>query len=226
MATAQTNRRKRIAEEQRKLSDIPWWSLDDVELLELLLGVATDRATQILAHGSLKQLKGASIAEIKAKFPVTDRQSQVLYAASVVGKRFETHFADTGARRITCPEDAVNIMRNRMSDLAQEELHVIALNTGGKIIQMQMVYRGTVNSSEVRGAEVVRPAVLLNAPAIIMLHNHPSGDPTPSPADVHTTREIHQACKVMGIELMDHVVIGTHGRFVSIRDQEGSKIWQ
>lgn len=117
-------------------------------------------------------------------------------------------------------------MRSRMSDLLQEELHVITLDSNRKIMQMQMVYRGTVTFCAVRASEVVKPAVLLNAPAIVVMHNHPSGDPAPSEADVKVTQEIYEACKVMGIELLDHVVMGNYGRFVSIRDQEGSKIWK
>lgn len=225
MVTAQTCRRRQIAAEQQQLSEVPGWYLDEGKLLELLLGVGPNKAKQILAHGRLKELKDASIAEIKAKYPVTDRQSQILYATSVIAKKFETHILDSDTKKITCPEDGVNIMRSRMCDLVQEELHVITLNYSNKIMQMQMVYRGTVNSSVVRTSEVVRPAVLLNAPAILILHNHPAGDPTPSTADVHATQEIYKACKVMGIELMDHVVMGKH-RFVSIRDQEGSKIWK
>lgn len=79
MVTAQTCRRRRIAAEQRQLSEVPEWYLDEVKLLELLLGVGPDKARQILEHGRLKELKDASIAEIKAKYPVTTRQSQVLY---------------------------------------------------------------------------------------------------------------------------------------------------
>ena len=82
------------------------------------------------------------------------------------------------------------------------------------------MYIGTVNSSAVRTAEVLRPAVKENAPSIIVVHNHPSGDPTPSPEDVAVTRGLAAAAKLMDIELLDHIIIGHGGRFVSLRNNK------
>ena len=119
---------------------------------------------------------------------------------------------------INCPQDVHNLLGQEMSVLAQEQLRVLLLDTRNHVLGQRIVYQGNVNSSVVRPAEVFRPAVIESAPSIIISHNHPSGDPTPSPEDVNITRELVQAGKLLGIDLMDHVVIGGN-RFVSLRER-------
>jgi len=81
-----------------------------------------------------------------------------------------------------------------------------------------VIYQGTVNASVVRAAEVYRPAVTRNSPAIVVLHNHPSGDPTPSPEDIRTTEQLRHAGEVLDIEPLDHIVLGHH-QFVSLKER-------
>ena len=100
----------------------------------------------------------------------------------------------------------------------QEETWVLLLNTKNWITHEVMVYRGTVNAAIIRPAEIYKPAVRVNAPAIIMAHNHPSTDPTPSPEDIEVTRQLEQAGSQLGIELLDHIVVGLN-RWVSLRDK-------
>ena len=119
---------------------------------------------------------------------------------------------------INCPEDVRRLLGPEMSALAQEQLRVLLLNTRNQVVGQRVVYQGNVNSSIVRPAEVLRPAVLEAVPSIIVSHNHPSGDPTPSPEDAAITRELAQAGKLLGIELLDHVVIGGE-RFVSLKER-------
>ena len=95
-----------------------------------------------------------------------------------------------------------------MSPLAQEQLRVLLLNTRNQVVGQRVVYQGNVSSSQVRTAEVLRPAVQEGMPSIIVVHNHPSGDPDPSPDDVAITRKLKQAAKLLDIDLLDHVVIG------------------
>ena len=92
------------------------------------------------------------------------------------------------------------------------------LNTKGEVVAVRDIYRGTVNESVVRVAEVLRPAVRENCPTIVMVHNHPSGDPTPSPQDILVTRNVRQSAEMMDITLADHVVIGSQG-FVSLKEK-------
>ena len=106
-----------------------------------------------------------------------------------------------------------------MGALAQEQLRVLLLNTRNQVMGQRVIYIGNVNSSVVRPAEVLRAAVIDSAPSIIITHNHPSGDPTPSPEDVSITRELVQAGKLLGIDLLDHVVIGGD-RWVSLKERK------
>lgn len=105
-----------------------------------------------------------------------------------------------------------------MAEYTQEHLCVLLLNTKRVLVGIFTVYIGTVNTSLVRAAEVYRPAIMTNAPNLIVAHNHPSGDPTPSAADVTLTRRLSEAGDLLAIELLDHVVIG-QGRFTSLRER-------
>ena len=119
---------------------------------------------------------------------------------------------------IGSPEDVYFLLGAEISPLVQEQLRVLLINTRSQVVGQRVVYQGNVSSSQVRTAEVFRPAVLEGVPSIIVVHNHPSGDPEPSPNDVAITRKLQQAAKVLDIELLDHVVIGGHG-FVSLKGQ-------
>ena len=123
-----------------------------------------------------------------------------------------------GPPAINCPEDVRRLLGPEMSGLAQEQLRVLLLNTRNLVVGQRVVYQGNVNSSMIQPAEVLRPAVMEAVPSIIVCHNHPSTDPTPSPEDAAITREIAQAGKLLGIELLDHVVIGGE-RFVSLKER-------
>ena len=118
---------------------------------------------------------------------------------------------------ISCPEDVRKLLGPEMSGLAQEQLRVLLLNTRNQVMGQRVIYQGNVSSAIVRNAEVFRPAVMEAVPSIIISHNHPSTDPTPSPEDAAITRELAQAGKLLGIELLDHVVIGGD-RFVSLKE--------
>ena len=120
---------------------------------------------------------------------------------------------------INCPKDVHDLLGPEMSVLAQEQLRVLLLDTRNQVRSQRVIYLGNVNSSVVRPAEVLRAAVIENAPSIIISHNHPSGDPTPSPEDVSITRDLVAAAKLLGIDLLDHVVIAGN-RFVSLKERK------
>ncbi len=120
---------------------------------------------------------------------------------------------------INCPQDVHSLLGPEMSALAQEQLRVLLLNTRNQVMAQRVVYQGNVNSSVVRPAEVLRAAVIENAPCIIVSHNHPSGDPTPSPEDVSITRDLAASAKLLGIDLLDHVVIAGD-KFVSLKEKK------
>ena len=101
----------------------------------------------------------------------------------------------------------------------QEHLRVLLLNTRNEVLGIQEIYVGNVNSSVLRASEVFSPAVQANAPSIIVVHNHPSGDSAPRSQDVDITKELISAGKLLGIELLDHVVLGSANRFVSLNER-------
>ena len=119
---------------------------------------------------------------------------------------------------IGSPRDVHTLLGPEMSQLAQEQLRVLLLDNHNNVIGQRVIYQGNVNSSMVRAAEVLRPAVIEAVPAVIISHNHPSGDPDPSPNDVMITRKLKQAADLLDIDLLDHIVIGGE-RFVSLKER-------
>jgi DNA repair protein RadC len=100
---------------------------------------------------------------------------------------------------------------------SQEQLRVLCLDQKSHVVAQHTIYQGTVNSSVVRAAEVFRPAVSRNCPSVIVVHNHPSGDPTPSPEDIRTTEQLRRAGEALEIELLDHIILGRQ-RYISLKE--------
>ena len=119
---------------------------------------------------------------------------------------------------IHSPKDAYNILKCFMSLLDHEELWVVNMDTRNRIMSMIALYKGSVNSSQVRVGEVFNQAILDKSPAIIVAHNHPSGDPSPSPDDVAVTRAIIHAGKLLDIDVIDHLVLG-RDHYVSLKER-------
>lgn len=119
---------------------------------------------------------------------------------------------------INSPADAAALVQYEMGLLEQEHLRVILLDQRNRVLDIVEVYQGSVNSAQIRVAEVFKPAVARMAPSIIVVHSHPSGDPTPSPEDVAVTRAIVQAGKLLDIRAIDHIVIG-RARWVSMKER-------
>jgi DNA repair protein RadC len=119
---------------------------------------------------------------------------------------------------INSPADVANLVSGDMANYDQEHFRVLVLDTKNHVLAMPDVFVGSVNSTTIRTAEVFREAVRRNAPGIIIVHNHPSGDPAPSAEDAGVTREIVAAGKALDIEVLDHVVIGRNG-YVSLKDR-------
>lgn len=122
------------------------------------------------------------------------------------------------ALQIRAPRDAYEFLRTEMEDLEQEQLRTIHLNTKQRILSSRLVYQGSVHTTVIRVAELFRYAIIDNATGVIICHNHPSGDPTPSPEDAALTREIVKAGQLLDIDVVDHIVIG-RGKFVSLKER-------
>ncbi len=119
---------------------------------------------------------------------------------------------------ISTSDEVQRLMGQEMAALAQEQLRVLLLDAKNRLVGQRVVYQGNISQVMVRIAEVLRPAIVEAVPHLIMVHNHPSGDPEPSVADIALTREIYKGAKLLGLDLLDHVVIGGED-FVSFKDR-------
>lgn len=195
-------------------------ALSTAELIANVLQThdALDLAIDMLAtFGDLPSLARASAAQLCEFKGVGEAQAVRLKAAFALCKRL---FAQTtgDVQRISSPADAANLLMAEMQHLEQEHLRVILLDTRNRVIGVRTLYIGSVNTSVIRIAEVFRSAIAENAPAIIVAHNHPSGDPSPSPEDVSVTRSIVSVGCTLSIDVLDHIIIGA-GRFVSLKER-------
>lgn len=195
-------------------------SCTQVELLAALIGgpQQLEIAGQLFQQfGSLRALHQAFASEI-AKIPgIGQKTAARVISALELGKRL---VSETTVERpcIHSPADAANLIQYEMSTLEQEELWVLLLNTRNRVMEIEKLYRGSLNSSQVRVGEIFKAAIRRNAAALIVVHNHPSGDPVPSPDDVAITRAIVEAGQLVDIQLLDHLVIGHHG-WVSLKER-------
>jgi DNA repair protein RadC len=199
-------------------------ALSNAELLAILLRVgrpgenAVSLGTRLLTEfGGLAGLAKASFSDLNQVKGISTAKIAQLKAALELGRRLLLTSPDARPQ-ITSPADAANLLMLEMSGLEQENLRTLLLDTKNRVLASPTVYIGNVNSSIIRVSEIFREAVRQNATALIMAHNHPSGDPTPSPEDVHVTRSVVEAGHLLGIEVLDHLVIG-HQQFTSLKER-------
>ena len=162
--------------------------------------------------------------------PSANPEGQALLAAlrsnlSLLGELAMRYEVETQPERstedlpsINTPHDVYDLLGKEMSALAQEQLRVLLLDRRNRVLGQRVVYQGNTYSSVVRPAEVFRAAVVESIPAVVVVHNHPSHDPTPSPEDVSITRDLAKAGKLLGIEFLDHIVVGGK-TFVSLKER-------
>jgi DNA repair protein RadC len=140
-----------------------------------------------------------------------------LKAALELGRRLLIESPEERTQ-IRSPADAANLVMSDMSLLEQEHLRTMLLDTKNRVLETTTVYQGSLNTSLIRVGELFREAIRANCASLIVLHNHPSGDPTPSPEDVAVTRQIVEAGKLLDVEVLDHLIIGRQ-RFVSLKER-------
>jgi DNA repair protein RadC len=158
----------------------------------------------------------SSLAEICAVGGVGPAKATKVLAALELGRR-AVEEQRPERERLRCAADVYQRMRLRMRDLRHEEFHVLLLSTQNEVLRDLQVTRGTLDASLVHPREVFRPAIAEAAASVILVHNHPSGDPTPSAEDRAVTRQLRSAGQTIGIEVLDHVVMG-EGRYVSFAE--------
>ncbi len=222
--TTITRRIQEIAIEDRPLQRLNQHGagiLATTELLALMLGTAEapGLAADLLAtFGSLHQLARASKAQLMKIRGIGEAQAARLLALLELSCRLQAPPAEE-RHKVSSPADAAHLLMPHMRYLEQEELRVILLDTRNQVLGMPTIYRGSLNSSILRLAEVFRPAIEAPAAAIILAHNHPSGDPSPSPEDIRVTRQAVQTGKLLDIALLDHLIIG-NGRYSSLKERQ------
>lgn len=197
-------------------------ALSSAELVAIILntGVTGESvmplSQRILAENGgltgLMRLDYADLARVKGIGPA---KATRLKAALEIGRRL-TSIIDDDKPRISSPEDVYRLYGVEMSTLEREELRIVLLNTKHHIIASSTVAQGSVNGANVRMAELFAPAVRRMAPYVMLVHNHPTGDPTPSSADIHFTQEVVRAGALLDITVLDHIIIG-QGRHSSLK---------
>jgi DNA repair protein RadC len=191
------------------------------ELLAVLVGGSKqiEIAEALLERfESIRKLHQAHATEIASIKGIGQGTALRLKAALELGKRAILETEDERPI-IHSPADAAALVQYEMSLLEQEYLKVMLLDTRNRVIDIVEIYHGSVNSSQVRVAELFKPAIQRIAASIIALHNHPSGEVNPSPDDVAVTRAIVQAGNLLDIPLLDHIIIGNNGRYVSLKER-------
>ena len=199
-------------------------SLSNAELIAILLRTGVEGESVLNLSGRLlAELSGlsglarATYGELCQLKGVSDAKACQLMAALELGRRVVSLHPESRTI-IGSPRDVLNLLGPEMELLDQEHLRVLLLSTKNEVRAVRGVYVGNVSASVVRIAEVLRPAIRENSPALILVHNHPSGDPTPSPEDVLVTGQVRSAAKMMDIELLDHIVLGGKG-YVSMKEK-------
>jgi DNA repair protein RadC len=197
-------------------------ALSTAELLAIVLRTGTKERSAIglaehllSVHGGLRGVANASVDElalVKGLGPVKGVQ---IAACVELGRRLAAH-TDDSRPCIRTPEDVAHLLMPKLRDARKENFVALLMDTKNRVVKEVIVSVGTLDASIVHPREVFKDAVASSAAAVIVAHNHPSGDPTPSPEDRQVTARLCEAGRVMGIEVLDHVVVGD-GRWVSLK---------
>jgi DNA repair protein RadC len=207
---------------RERLRDLGAKSLRDDELIAILLrtgftksSVMEVAANLLMRFGGLAGLARASYDDLCEAPGLGPAKAAELQAAMTLGIRAAAVAAET-RRLLSNPELVAEMLLNEMTHFDHEVVRVLALDTRLRLLRQTDVYKGSVHSTAVRHGELLRDAVKINASAVIVVHNHPSGDPAPSAADVAMTKGLIEAGRLLDIDVHDHMVVGG-GRYVSMR---------
>ena len=199
-------------------------ALSSAELLAIILRVGTGGenvvrvAERLLArYEGLPGLAQATVSELCQEKGIGQAKAVQIKAALELGRRLLVT-APHERPQMRSPADAANLLMAEMSLLPQEHLRTVLLDTRNRVISIPTIYVGSLNTAQVRVGEMFREAIRANCAGMIVVHNHPSGDPTPSPEDVQVTRMIVEARSLLNIDVLDHLIIGRQ-RFVSLKER-------
>ncbi|KHE67734.1 DNA repair protein RadC [Halobacillus sp. BBL2006] len=209
---------------RERMIDLGASHLSNQELIAILLGSGTKQesvmelAQRLLIHfEGIWLLKDATIEELTAIRGIGVAKAVLIMSAIEMGKRMQ-QMKPVERYMIRSPEDGADFVMEEMRDLKQEHFICLFLNTKNQVLHRQTIFIGSLNASIVHPREVFKEAVKRSAASIICAHNHPSGDPTPSQEDIQVTRRLKECGKMIGIELLDHLVIGDR-KFISLKEK-------
>ncbi|MDD3704703.1 MAG: DNA repair protein RadC [Clostridiaceae bacterium] len=198
--------------------------LSNSELLALLLGSGSKKENAIsLAHRILIKEQGlrflvdSTMEQLCSINGIGEAKAAQIKAAIELGKRLAA-FELGVDKPVKCPQDVAGLLMEEMRYLKKEHMKLVLLNVKCNLISVEEISVGSLNASIVHPREVFNPAIRKSSASIIMVHNHPSGDPAPSSEDVSITARIAEAGKLIGIELVDHVIIGD-GKYISMKER-------
>jgi DNA repair protein RadC len=198
-------------------------SLSNAELLAILLRTGTKNmpvsrlAEQILAKYELNGLASISPPELSKTAGVGLAKAVTVVAGIELGRRLS--HKEPGERPvIRSPQDAANLVMSELRYQTREHFMALLLSTKNHVIARAIVSVGSLNASIVHPRELFREAIIYSAAAVILIHNHPSGDPTPSQEDITLTRQLVEAGTLLNISVLDHVIIGD-GKYVSFKEK-------
>lgn len=207
---------RQLPKEERPRERLLWHgpeALSNAELLAILLrtGTANESAVKLAgkvlaACGGLRHLTDMTVEQLTAIKGIGPAKALQLKAGIELGRRLSRSRLDD-APQIRSPRDAAELVRDELRFLTKEHFIVLFLNTKNRVIGKETLSIGSLNASIVHPREVFRSAIQRNSASIICAHNHPSGDPTPSPEDIDVTRRLAEAGRLIGIELLDHIII-------------------
>ncbi len=199
-------------------------ALSTAELLAILLRtgtvglMVTDLARELLReYNGLSGLARASPQELAQRHGLGPAKAAQLKAALAIAQRLIEENT-TERTKITCPADIARLVQVDIAPLEQEQLRIVLLDTKNHLLAIRILYTGSVNQSTVRIAEIFKAAIRENATGIAVVHNHPSGDPTPSPEDIRVTKLIVEAGQLLDVDVIDHIIVASQG-YVSLRER-------
>ena len=207
---------------RERLARVGAENIGTAELLAILLrtGLPGENAIAVgqrllNTFGGIPGIHRASYQELRNQKGIGPAKAAQIKAAVELGRRMAKEKPEE-RKAISRPEDAADMVLYEMSYLDKEELRVLLLDTKNRVINIVKEYMGSVNSSQVRIAEVFKEAISHNATSIIVVHNHPSGDPSASPEDIAITKAFIEAGDLLDIQVLDHIIIGG-GNFISMK---------
>ncbi|MDP2218483.1 MAG: DNA repair protein RadC [Methanolobus sp.] len=198
-------------------------ALSNAELLAIILRTGTQKenivnlCSRIFSEYSIKQLSQANISKLTEIHGIGTAKAAQIAAVFELARKLEG-FTDEPKRKIRSPADVYSLLYPKMREQKRERLVALLLDTKNQVLREEVISIGSLNANIVHPREVFKAALMESCASVILSHNHPSGDPTPSREDIAVTEKLIEGGKLLGIDVLDHVVIG-EGRYVSLKDE-------